>query len=230
MTDKLSSSPSESVENFLKAVYAIQQETEDRVSTNALADALGVKAPSVTDMARRMEDAGLVNYEKYRGVLLTDTGKAIALKVIRRHRLIELYLVKELGYALHEVHDEAESLEHAVSDRFIEALATKLDDPKLDPHGDPIPSPDGSMTVRELIPLAELPVHHLAQVARLHAINSEMLQYILDRDFHLNRQLEVLERDPFDGPITVEINGKKRIIGHNVAQCILVEPEADPVS
>jgi DtxR family Mn-dependent transcriptional regulator len=225
MTEKVST-PSESVENFLKAVYTLQHETEERVSTNALADALGVKAPSVTDMARRMEDAGLVNYEKYRGVVLTETGKNIALKVIRRHRLIELYLVRELNYALHEVHDEAESLEHAVSDRFIEALALKLDNPEIDPHGDPIPTADGNITVRDLIPLPELPINRSAVVARLQAISSEMLQYILDRGFHLDRTVKMVEHDPFEGPISVEIDGQKRIIGHNVALCILVEPVA----
>ncbi len=217
------STPSESVENFLKAVYTLHQDTADRVSTNALADALGVKAPSITDMARRMEDAGLINYEKYRGVLLTESGTAIALRVIRRHRLIELYLVRELGYELHEVHDEAENLEHAVSDRFIEAVATRLGNPEIDPHGDPIPAADGSIAQRELIPLTDLEVHQQATVARLQATSADMLQYILDRDFALGQAVEMQALDPFEGPVTVEINGQSRVIGHTVARCILVE-------
>jgi DtxR family transcriptional regulator, Mn-dependent transcriptional regulator len=221
MTDN-STTPSKSVEDFLKAVYVLQQSMK-RVSTNALADVLKVKAPSVTDMARRMEDAGLVHYEKYHGVLLTDTGTAIALKVIRRHRLIELYLVTELGYELHEVHDEAEDLEHAVSDRFVEALATKLGNPQIDPHGDPIPSAEGVIASRELVSLDRVPLHTPAHVARLQATSTDMLQYMLDRDFRLNEQIEVLERDPFEGPITVQIGGKQRMIGHNVASCILVD-------
>ncbi|MBC8099662.1 MAG: metal-dependent transcriptional regulator [Armatimonadetes bacterium] len=213
----------ESVENFLKAVYVLQQSME-RVSTNALADALGVKAPSVTDMARRMEDAGLVNYQKYRGVLLTNEGRAVALKVIRRHRLIELYLVEELGYALQEVHDEAERLEHAVSDRFIEALADKLGHPSTDPHGDPIPAADGSITDRDLLALNALPLHTPAHIARLQSENAEMLRYILDREFRLEALVEVVAREPFDGPLTIRLGGQLTILGHNVAACILVEP------
>jgi DtxR family transcriptional regulator, Mn-dependent transcriptional regulator len=217
---------SEAVENFLKAVYALQQGME-RVSTNALAESLGKKAPTVTDMARRMEEAGYIHYQKYHGILLTETGEAIALKIIRRHRLIELYLVEELGYALHEVHDEAESLEHAVSERFIEALASKLGHPKLDPHGDPIPSKEGVMISRNLVPLAELPLNTPAYVAQYRAENAEMLQYILDRDFLLETPVEVLSRDPFQGPLTVRVKENQRIIGHHVADCILVDTEKD---
>ncbi|MEO0564594.1 MAG: metal-dependent transcriptional regulator, partial [Chloroflexota bacterium] len=143
-----------SSENFIKAVYTLSQQAE-RVSTNALAEALGVKAPSVTDMARRMEGTGLIDYQKYKGVALTPEGLEVALKILRRHRLIELYLMEELGYALHEVHDEAEVLEHHVSDRFIAAIAHKLGDPDVDPHGDPIPGVDGVMVQRELLPLSD---------------------------------------------------------------------------
>lgn len=198
----------------------------DRVSTNALADTLGIKAPSVTDMARRMVDAGWINYQKYHGVVLTDQGRAIALQVIRRHRLIELYLVSELGYDLHEVHNEAENLEHAVSERFIEALAIKLGNPEIDPHGDPIPTADGSIIDRDLVPLSDLTLNCPAIVARLAAEDTMMLQYVLDRGLHLNTPVQVIEKEPFEGPITVEINGTRRIIGHNIAQTILVEVDA----
>ena len=222
MTESSDLTQSESVQNFLKAIYALQKSPE-RVSTNALADALNISAPSVTDMAQRLLSAGLVDYKKYEGVLLTEAGEHLALKIIRRHRLIELYLVEELGYALREVHEEAENLEHAVSDRFIEALARKLDDPELDPHGDPIPTPDGTIAQRELYPLSEWPEHTAASVSRFKTDNDEMLQHILDRGFKLDSQIEVLERDPFDGPITTMVDGKKRTVGHNVAACILVE-------
>lgn len=211
-----------SVENFLKAVYTLQQ-TCERVSTNALADALEITAPSVTDMARRMVEAGLVDYKRYHGVILTDQGERIALAVIRRHRLIELYLVSELGYALHEVHDEAEALEHAVSERFVEAVAAKLHHPTIDPHGDPIPAPDGSIARRELVALTELPLKQSATVSRLAAESSDMLQHILDRGFKLEAAVEVLARDPFDGPLTARVDGEERVIGHNVASAILVE-------
>jgi DtxR family transcriptional regulator, Mn-dependent transcriptional regulator len=215
-------SPSKAVENFLKAVYELEH-SMDRVSTNALADSLGIKAPSVTDMARRMVEAGLINYKKYHGVTLTEQGRTIALQVLRRHRLIELYLVSELGYDLHEVHDEAENLEHAVSDRFIEALAIKLGNPEIDPHGDPIPTADGSIIDRDLVPLSALPLHCPAVVARLTAEDTMMLQYVLDRGLHLNTPLQVIEKEPFDGPLTIEIDGMRRIIGHNIGETVLVE-------
>lgn len=138
VTTRTANADSQSVQDFLKAVYMLQQQME-RVSTNALAEMLAISPPSVTDMAHRLMLVGLVDYEKYHGVRLTEKGEREALRVIRRHRLIELYLVTDLGYALHEVHDEAEQLEHAVSDRFIAALVEKLNHPILDPHGEVIP-------------------------------------------------------------------------------------------
>jgi DtxR family Mn-dependent transcriptional regulator len=218
------------VENFLKAVFTLQSALPEgeNVSTNALAEALGIVAPSVTDMARRMASAGYVNYERYYGLRLTEAGVAIALSVIRRHRLIELYLVRELGYALHEVHDEAENLEHAVSDRFVESIAEKLGHPRIDPHGDPIPLPDGTIHERPLISLAKLPLNTSATISRFTAENNEMLQHILDRGFRLDDQVCVVARDPFDGPVTACIDGYDRVIGHQVAESIMVEVEDAP--
>jgi DtxR family Mn-dependent transcriptional regulator len=228
MTDNQDLLNSTSVQNFIKTVYSLQQSME-RVSTNALAEALNISPPSVTDMAQRLEEANLLDYQKYKGVVLTLAGEQLALKIVRRHRLIELYLVEELGYDLSEVHDEAEDLEHAVSDRFIEALSHKLDHPSIDPHGDPIPTADGAIPARDLHPLTDWPLHTRAQVSRIVATSPEMLQHILDRDFRLDAQVEVLARDPFDGPVTVRVDGGQQVIGHHVAACILVEaPEAPP--
>jgi DtxR family Mn-dependent transcriptional regulator len=217
-----STEPSQSVEDFIKAVYSLQQQ-EERVSTNALSAALNISAPSVTDMAQRLVGAGLVDYERYKGVVLTTAGREMALSVLRRHRLIELYLVRELGYELREVHKEAEQLEHAVSDRFVEAIARKMGDPDFDPHGDPIPSADGTVTQRHLLPLSELPENVNALVSQLKTSSPEMLQHILDRGFKLDSRVEVVARDPFEGPITTRVDGHERMIGHNVAECILVE-------
>lgn len=219
--------PSAAVENFLKAVYTLQQagsEPTDPVSTNALSEHLGVTAPSITDMAQRMTAAGMVDYRRYRGVTLTHAGETVALKVLRRHRLIELYLVVELGYELRDVHEDAERLEHAVSDRFIEAIARKLGDPALDPHGDPIPSADGSIAERALLSLAELPEGMPAEVSRLKAESAEMLQHVLDRGFKLGVRVQVIARDPFQGPVSVLVDDAPRTIGQVVAACILVEP------
>ena len=214
---------SQSVEDFLKAIYILQQKME-RVSTNALAEARSISAPSVTDMARRMVEAGLIDYQRYYGMRLTPEGEKVALKVIRRHRLIELYLVEELGYALHEVHDEAENLEHAVSDRFIDAIAEKLNNPKLDPHGDPIPTEAGEFLRRHLIPLSELQEGKSARVGRFIAESDTLLQHILERGFTLNVVLKMIHLEPFNGPITLEMDGEELIIGHTVATSILVDP------
>lgn len=218
------STQSRSVEDFLKAVFTSQQQSE-RVSTNTLRDALSITAPSVTDMAQRLVAAGLVDYQKYRGVVLTDAGREIALRVIRRHRLIELYLVRELGYELREVHGEAERLEHAVSDHFVEAIARKLGHPHIDPHGDPIPSPEGVIETRNLQPLTDLTPGVRATISQLKTSDPEMLQHMLDRGFRLNAHVDVVERDPFEGPLTVMVDGKRRVIGHHVAESILVTAE-----
>ena len=220
---KVTSGSSQSVEDFLKAIYTLQRDRV-RVSTNALADMLNITAPAVTDMAQRLVDEGTVDYLKYRGVRLTDDGELVALKMLRRHRLIELYLVQDLGYQLHEVHDEAEALEHTVSDRFVEAIAVKLGDPKYDPHGDPIPNIEGIMPERDLQPLSKLALHTPARIRRFMIDNPQMLQYTQERGLVMGKALEVIARDPFEGPITLKIQSENPIIiGHLLASFILVE-------
>lgn len=226
MTDKSDPLQSESVQNFLKSIYALQQEDE-RVSTNAMAELLNISAPSVTDMAQRLEEAGLVDYQKYRGVMLTPAGEEEALKILRRHRLIELYLVEELAYELHEVHAEAERLEHAVSDRFIEAIAERLGHPDIDPHGDPIPTAEGLIERRNLKPLSEWPLNTPAVISRLRATSDDMLQHIVERGLKLHTGVEVIARDPFEGPLMVQVDSQQQIVGYNVATCILVELPAE---
>ncbi len=224
VTTRTANADSQSVQDFLKAVYTLQQQME-RVSTNALAEMLSISPPSVTDMAHRLMMAELVNYEKYHGVRLTETGEREALRVIRRHRLIELYLVKDLGYALHEVHDEAEQLEHAVSDRFVAALVEKLDNPTIDPHGEVIPGIDGTCHYRELHTLTQFPMGIRAKVACLTTNNSEILRHLMDKGFTLGSQVEIITRDPFDGPLTVLIDGKTVMVGYTVATYISVEQD-----
>jgi len=220
---KDSSAKSQSVQDFLKKVYTLQQQS-DRVSTNALADALNITAPSVTDMAQRLVEEGTIDYRKYKGVRLTDDGKIVALKMLRRHRLIELYLVQDLGYELHEVHDEAEALEHTVSDRFIEAIANKLGNPEYDPHGDPIPNIEGVMPKRDLQPLATLELDTPARICRFVMDNPEMIQHTQERGMVMGKEVEILARDPFEGPITLKMaDDDEIIIGHAIAVAILVE-------
>ena len=214
---------SQSVEDFLKAIYYLQRET-DRVSTNALADALDISAPAVTDMAQRLVEEGTVDYLKYRGVRLTEDGEQVALKMLRRHRLIEAYLVQDLGYQLHEVHDEAEALEHTVSDRFVEAISLKLNNPLYDPHGDPIPDMEGVMPVRDLHPLSELALHTPARIRRFVMDDPAMLRDTQERGMVMGKTLEVVERDQFDGPIKLVVGPQNiQTIGFKMASFILVE-------
>ncbi len=217
------SGSSQSVEDFLKAVYTLQAGGE-RVSTNAMADALNISAPAVTDMAQRLVEEGTVDYLKYRGVRLTELGERVALRMLRRHRLIETYLVRDLGYQLHEIHDEAEALEHSVSDRFVEAIARKLGDPRYDPHGDPIPNPHGIIQERNLKPLCKLSLHTPARISRFIMDDPAMLQNSQERGLRMGVTLEVLERDPFEGPIRVRFNSERtQTIGYKMASSILVE-------
>lgn len=219
------SQTTKSVEDFLKAVYTLQQSSE-RVSTNALAEALNIVAPSVTDMAKRLSESGLLDYKKYYGVQLTDEGHRIAINMVRRHRLIELYLVQELGYGLHEVHDEAEALEHAVSERFVEAISQKMHQPKFDPHGDPIPDKDGIVLKRNLQSLVDVPLKTHVLISRLISDDNDVLQHMIERGFKLQVEASVVARDPFDGPVTVQIGGTEVVIGHNIAELILVETQS----
>ncbi len=226
---------SRSVGDFLKAVYTLQllepecsaeqDAAETRVTTNALAEMLNISAPSVTDMARRMVEIGLIDYRKYHGVRLTEEGLGIALNLIRRHRLIELYLVEEMGYGLHEVHDEAEVLEHSVSERFIDTIYDKLGHPTHDPHGDPIPSKTGEIVKRNLLSLVDIPLERVAIIRRYNTQNNDVIEHITARGFVLGAEVRVTARDPFDGPVTSRIEDETKIIGHNVAHCIMVEPK-----
>lgn len=214
---------SRSVQDFLKGVYALQERME-RVSTNAMAALLSISAPSVTDMAQRLLAAGLVNYEKYHGISLTEAGAQEALRIIRRHRLIEMYLVNHLGYALNEVHDEAERMEHAVSDRFMEALANKLDNPVCDPYGEVIPASDGTILRRDLSPLVTLPIGEKATIARLSSDDPHILEHLLSKGFAVGTQIKTVSIDPFNGPLMVLIDGKPVIVGYAVATAVSVEP------
>lgn len=222
MPRQLDAGTSRSVDDFLKKVYHLQQATE-RVSTNDLAEALSISAASVTDMAQRLRDAKLINYRKYYGVRLTNRGEKIALSVLRRHRLIELFLVQQLGYAMHEIHDEAERLEHAVSDRFIEALASILGQPQLDPHGDPIPSVDGRVQPRDLQRLSDLPPAQPATVRGLSSPDPEQLELQQELGFQLGVRVINDSGISEGGMITVAVNGEKIRVRQDVAATILVE-------
>lgn len=213
---------SESVQNFLKSLLTLQQGS-DLVSTSAMAEILQISAPSVSDMTQRLEEAGLVSWRKWRGIRLTGAGENEALMILRRHRLIELFLVEELGYELPEVHAEAERLEHAVSERFIEAIARRLREPGLDPHGDPIPAADGTILRRRLQPLSDWPSGKPANVARIRSRSEDMLRHIVSRGITLNARVEIMQAGADDEPMALSVNGRRQRVARQAADCILVE-------
>lgn len=213
---------SEAIEDFLKAIYLLQQEHE-RVQTSMLADALGITAPSTTEMAKKLAKANLVVHEPYRGIQLTQAGERIALEIIRHHRLIELFLVEALGYAWDEVHEEAERMEHAVSERLAERIAEYLSNPRFDPHGDPIPSAEGSVAARALTSLSEWSLHQQGRVARLVDQSPDMLRYLAEKGLIVGASVQVVARDPFDGPLSLVVNDEAQIIGKNVAAHVLID-------
>ncbi len=212
---------SEAIEDFLKAVYLLQQE-QDRVQTSALAEALNITAPSTTEMAKKLAKANLVVHEPYRGIRLTAAGERVALEIVRNHRLLELFLVRALGYTWDEVHEEAERLEHAVSERLIHRIAEYLGNPRYDPHGDPIPGPEGELTRRELTPLSQWPQGEKGVVARLRDQAPEMLRYLAEKGLVIGAEVEVIKADPFDGPLALLVEETRQVIGANVAQYVLV--------
>ena len=218
---------SEAVEDFLKAVYKLQQH-HDPVPTTAIAQALNITPPSATDMAKKLADTErlhepLLEYAKYKGVRLTTLGREIALEVLRHHRLIELYLVEALGYTLDEVHDEAERLEHVISERFEARIAEFLGNPSIDPHGDPIPTLDGAMPPKgDLITLADLPIQHKGIVKRLLDQSPEKLQYLHERGITPGVEIIVTEHEPFDGLIHVLIGNQSYILGQTITRHIMV--------
>lgn len=217
---------SEAVEDYAKAVYALRGRSEDAVTTSALAERLGISPGSVTAMLKRMGEMGLVAHEPYRGVRLTDAGERVALEVIRHHRLIEAYLVEALDMPWDRVHDEAEVLEHYISEDLERLIAAKLGDPSLDPHGDPIPTAELDLAADATIALLDLPVGATARFTRVSDSRPEMLRYLDQRGIRPGAELRLCEAEPFGGPLVVEIEGELNHLGEELARRMRVEPLA----
>ena len=211
------------VEDYLKAVYELERVGEP-AATTALAALLGVVPASVTGMVRRLARQGLLTHERYRGVRLTPRGRRAALRTIRRHRVIEAYLVRALGYRWDEVDAEAERLEHAVSDRFVDRMARAIGEPTVDPHGAPIPSREGAVAEAWYRSLAELEAGLSADVMQVSDDDPSLLRYLDDLAIRLGSTVRVVERAPFGGPITIEIGRATRVVGPALAERILVRP------
>ncbi|MEX2600940.1 MAG: metal-dependent transcriptional regulator [Balneolaceae bacterium] len=214
---------SQAVEDYLKAIYVLEADLEDGgVSTTQVADELGVSSASVTNMIKRLAKLGLVRYESYYGARLTDAGRKIALEVIRHHRLLELYLKEVMGYSWDEVHDEAEKLEHHISEQFEDKIAELLNHPTMDPHGDPIPTKEGLIPDVATSPLLEMEEREPCLLGRVKNQDPELLRYLEKIGLIPGVRLEIVEKAPFKGPITLEIEGENRVVGYDVASHLYV--------
>ncbi len=216
-------SASAPVEDYVKAIYALTYESDRFASTSHLADRLGITAGSVSTMLKRMDCAGLAEHVPYRGVRLTPAGRRLALSVIRRHRLIELFLATSLDIPWEDVHRYADALEHAASDELIEQIAAKLGDPVADPHGDPIPTRALEIDERRQPSLADLqPLEH-AVIVRVSDSDPAMLRYLTEHQIGIGDPVELVARQPFDGPCEVIIGATRQNLGMKLAQAIHVE-------
>ncbi|HEV7168761.1 MAG TPA: metal-dependent transcriptional regulator [Micrococcaceae bacterium] len=197
---------SSSVEDYVKVIYSFTEWQDTPITSSQLAARLGVANSSVSEMVRKLKAQGLVIHRPYAAVRLTEQGRALALAMVRRHRLLETYLVQELGYSWDQVHDEAELLEHAVSDTFIERMSAKLGNPARDPHGDPIPGPDGTVVVPAAYRMSELDPGHEGRITRISDDNPDLLRYLSDQQIGLDSHVLVRGRKPFSGALTVSID------------------------
>ena len=210
-----------SVEDYLKAIYELER-TGEAAETNAIARLLGIAPASVSGMVRRLVEQGLITHERYRGVRLTNVGRRAALKTLRRHRVIEAYLTSALGYSWDRVHDEAERLEHAASDELIDRMASAIGEPETDPHGAPIPTRDGTLRERSLVPLANLDPGATARVERVSDRNADRLRYLAELGIVPGAKVQVIAREPFEGPIALRVENSPRTIGVELANHVLV--------
>lgn len=212
---------SQAVEDYLKTIYTIEAEG-DKATTTKIANSLEVSSASATNMVKRLSEMGLVDYESYKGASLTKSGKKIALEIIRHHRLLELYLLEVMGYSWDEVHEEAEKLEHHISERFEEKIANLLDDPTHDPHGDPIPTKEGLMPEMDAEPLVEAEIDQEYMVSRVKDQDPELLRYLEKIGLLPGIKIKIQEKAPFEGPVTLLVENNEQVIGREVAKNIFV--------
>jgi DtxR family transcriptional regulator, Mn-dependent transcriptional regulator len=213
------------MEDYLKQIYHLQ-DTEGTVGSAALAARLHVSAPSVTNMVKRLHDVGLVSHSPYRGIDLTPVGRTLALEVIRHHRLIELYLAEFLGMPWDKVHDEAERLEHVISEDLESRMAEKLGQPGFDPHGDPIPTSEGTVPDVPSRPLWEAPIGERVTVARVSDRDPGLLAFLADIGLIPGSTVFVTDVSPYAGTQTVRIGETEHVVGADLARSIRVRPVA----
>jgi DtxR family Mn-dependent transcriptional regulator len=208
----------EGAENYAKAIFELQSKEAGPVGTSAVAQRVGVTPASASAMLKRLADEGLVEHAPYRGVRLTTEGEQLALEMLRHHRLIELFLAEVLGMPWDRVHEEAEVLEHHISEELEELIAAKLGQPARDPHGDPIPSRDLDLAEDDSVPLAEVEPGQTATFVRVSDSDGAMLRYLGERGIQPGVEVHVRSREPFNGPVAVEVDGKTHSLGGDLIE------------
>lgn len=210
-----------SMGDYLKALWTLSR--GEPVSNGDLAGHLDVTAPSVTGMLAKLKKLELIEYERYRGARLTEKGRAEALRLLRRHRLLETFLIDHLGYSWDEVHEEAEAMEHVMSDRFTERLAERLGQPTHDPHGDPIPGTNGTMPSTPDLPLAEVEVGRTFLISRLGTQDADLLGYFHELGLRPGREVTLTGREPQGNLLSFEIGGQRESLSRELALLVLGE-------
>lgn len=214
--------PNQTTEDYIKNIYKLQSEG-GKVTTSALAQSMQLSDPSITDMIKKLSERGFVRYAPYKGVELTASGRRMAMKTLRRHRLWEMYLVKFLGFSWDQIHEEAERLEHVTSDLLEDKLDEALGFPTVDPHGDPIPSADGELDHPEYPSLTSCDAGDVVKVLRVSDDEPQILQHATRLGVGLNTKITVREKRDFDGSMTIKVGTKQRFISREVAGAIFVE-------
>ncbi len=214
--------PTVAVQDYLKTIYKLQAQ-DDAVSTSALADKAGTTMAAVTKMLKHLASLHLVSYTPYHGVRLTPPGEKIALEVIRHHRLLELYLAEAMGYPWDAVDAEAEKLEHVISEEFEARIDALLGHPNACPHGDPIPSADGTLTEVRLRALGECRTGETVTITRVKDTDAEVLRALAARAMRLHTVVSVVERDALDGLLTVEVGGLRHVLGPALSGSVFVQ-------
>ena len=214
--------PTQSVEDYIKSIYKLQAGGE-KVTTSTLAKHLEIGDGSVTDMIKKLSDKKLIHYTPYHGVRLTEAGKRVALKTLRRHRLWEMFLVRFLGYSWDEIHDEAERLEHITSDELERRLDKALGYPRVDPHGDPIPGANGELHPPAYVSLANAGVGVSGTIVRVSDENPEILRYVEKLGLGLNKKVKVKEKIAFDGSVIIQVGSRELPLSEKLSQAIFVQ-------
>jgi DtxR family transcriptional regulator, Mn-dependent transcriptional regulator len=218
--------PSQTEENYIKAIYKLSDGNRQEVSTNGLAEALQTKPASVSDMLRKLGAKEIINYVKYYGVSLTPKGERIALEIIRKHRLWEVFLVQKLRFQWDEVHDVAEELEHINSPLLVQRLDEYLGFPRFDPHGDPIPTAEGQIREKPQLSLADLEANTCGTVVGVRDSQPLFLQYLDKAGIYLGAKVKVTEKIAYDKSLSISIDQKsKMLISQEVSRNILIEQD-----